>query len=68
MISKADVDGMAVEVEPSHQCSVTYCCHVTDSRNASEAEVWHLIPPCGKNDTHLHSLILVECLWTKEWE
>jgi len=31
----AGVDDMAVEVEPSHQYSVTCCCHMTDgSRGA----------------------------------
>ena len=34
-MSEADVGGMAVEVEPSHQYSATFCCHVTDgSRGA----------------------------------
>ena len=41
MMSEADVGVMAVEVEPSHQYSVTYCYHVTDgSRGASDMEVW----------------------------
>ena len=30
MMSKADVGGIAVEVESSHQYSTTFCCHVTD--------------------------------------
>ena len=31
----ADVGGLTVEVEPSHQYSVTFCCRVTDgSRGA----------------------------------
>jgi len=35
MTSKVNVDGMAVEIESSHQCSVTLCGHVTDgSRRA----------------------------------
>ena len=34
-MSETDVGGMAVGVEPSHQYSVTFCCHVTDgSRGA----------------------------------
>jgi len=34
-MANADVFGMAVEAEPSHQYSVTLCCHVTDgSRGA----------------------------------
>ena len=28
--TQADVSGMAVEIEPSHQCSITFCCCVTD--------------------------------------
>jgi len=33
--SEADVDGMVAEVEPSHHCSIKFCCHVTDgSRGA----------------------------------
>ena len=42
-ISEADVGGMAVWVEPSHQYSVTCCCHVTDgSRGAVwQNSVWH---------------------------
>jgi len=27
---KVIVGGMAVEAEPSHQYSITFCCHVTD--------------------------------------
>ena len=35
MTSKTDVGGMAVEVEPSHQYSITCCCCATDgSRDA----------------------------------
>ena len=62
MTLEADVDGVAVEVEPSWQYSVTFWCHVTDgSRGAvwqegiwhgivGEAKVCHWIPPCRKND------------------
>ena len=40
MMSEADVGGMAVEVEPSYQYSITVCCHVTDgSRGAVLYEV-----------------------------
>jgi len=28
--SEVDVGDMAVEVEPSHQYSVIFCCHATD--------------------------------------
>jgi len=35
MMAEADVGGMAVEAEPSHQYSITLCCRVTDgSRGA----------------------------------
>jgi len=30
-VSEADVGGMAVEAESSHQYSVTFCCCVTDA-------------------------------------
>ena len=30
MMSEADVGGMAVKAEPSHQHSMTFCCCVTD--------------------------------------
>ena len=34
-MSEVDVGDMTVEVEPSHQYSITFCCHVTDgSREA----------------------------------
>ena len=73
--SEADVGGMAVEVEPSHQYSITFCCCVTDGSrgavwqngvwhgSAYEAKVCHWIPPCRKNGTHWHSLMLAEHLW-----
>ena len=35
MTSEANGGGVAVEVEPSQQYSITFCCHVTDgSREA----------------------------------
>ena len=74
--SEADVGGMAVETESSHQYSLTFCCCVTDgskeavwqndiwSESAYEAKVSHWIPPCGKkNGPHWHSLTLAECWW-----
>ena len=41
--SEADVGGTAVQVEPSHQYSFTFCCHVTDgSRGAAwQDSIWH---------------------------
>ena len=62
---------MAVEVEPSHQYSITCCCHVTDGsreavwQNGSwhgstyKAEVWSWIPPHGNiAPTDIHWLLL----------
>ena len=72
-MSEVDVGGMALEVEPSHQRSITFCCHVTDgSRGAAgqdgvwlwsayEEKVWNWILPCRKNGTCWHSLTLIEC-------
>ena len=45
-VSEVDVGDMAIEVEPSHQYSLTYCCCVSDgSRGQSnkmvpDTEVW----------------------------
>ena len=73
-MSEVDVDGMAVEVEPSWRYTVTLFCHAIDGSrgaiwwncvwNASvyEAKVWHGIPPSGKN-CNWHSLMLAEGLW-----
>ena len=71
---------MAVEVEPSCQYSVKFCCRVTyDSRgavwqngvwhgNAYEAKVCNCIPPCGKK---LHPMTFIDACWTftetKQW-
>jgi len=33
--SEADVGGMTVKVEPSHQYSVTYCCSVADGSSGA---------------------------------
>ena len=30
MMSEAYVDNMAIEAEPFHQYSITFCCYVTD--------------------------------------
>ena len=73
--SNADVGGMAVEVEPSCQYSITLCCCVTDgSRGAvwrngvwqkvnmmqrSVTEFLHV----NKKGTCWHSSTLTECLW-----
>ena len=75
MMSEADVGGMAVEVEPSHQYSITFCCYVTDGSrgavwqnaiwhgNAYEEKMCHWIVPCRKNGTHRCSPVLAECWW-----
>ena len=67
MISEVDVGSLAVEVEPSHQYSVMFCCHETDSsswaawhnsawhESTFEAQVCYWIPPCRNNCTHWHS-------------
>ena len=33
--SEVDTGSMAVQVEPSHQYSITFCCCVTDSRRGA---------------------------------
>ena len=79
--SEADVDGMAVEVEPSRQYSVKFCCRATDdSRGAVrqngvwhwstfEAEVCNWIPPCGEKK--LYPMTFIDACWTftetKQW-
>jgi len=75
MTSEADVGAMAVEAEPSHQYPVTFCCHETNGSrgaiwdngiwcgNVDEAKGCSWIPPCGKNGTHWHSLMLSEHFW-----
>lgn len=73
--SEADVGVVAAEGEPYHQYPIAFwCCVIDGSRGAvGKSDVWHgsaygakichWISPCGKNCTHWHSLILVECLW-----
>ena len=74
MTSEADVGGMTVEAEPFCQCSITFCCHVTeDSKgavwqngiwrgSAYETKGCHWIPPWGKNGTQWYSFTLTEYL------
>ena len=74
-MSEMDVGGTAVEVEPSHQCSVTCCCCVTDgSRGAvwhndvwhgsvDEAKMYYWVPPFGQNGTQWCSSMFAEHLW-----
>ena len=61
-----NISSMAVEVEPSCQYSITFCCHVADGRRGA---VWQMLSDiemcmkqrCGieflrvkKNDTYWH--------------
>ena len=64
-----------LEVKPSHQYSITFCCFGTGgSRGAVwqngvrhestwEVKVCHWIPPWRKNGTHWHSMMLAKRLW-----
>ena len=79
-MSEVDVDGMAVEVEPSHQYPITFCCQVTDTSRGAvwhndvwhggvyEAKIFHWIPP--SISTHL-PLAFIDVSWklmeTKQW-
>ena len=75
VISEVGAGGMTAEAEPSHQCSLTFCCPTTYGRRGAiwQNGVWHKsvyeakvcrgIPLWRKNWTHWHSLILAECLW-----
>ena len=80
-MSEADVGGMAEEAESSHQCSITFCCRVTDSSrgtvwqngvwhgSAYEAKVCHWILPwesMAPIDTCQRLLVL--CLWKCLWK
>ena len=63
IMSEADIDGMTVEVGPTHQYTITCCCHVTDGSrravwqngvwdgSAYEAKGCCWIPPCRKSYT-----------------
>jgi len=71
-MSEAD-GGMSAEIKPSHQYSVTFCCHVTDGSRGVvwQNGAWHgsvheakvLNSSMQKNSTHWHSLTLAECFW-----
>ena len=73
--SEANICGMAVEVEPSCQYSVTFYWHVMDDRRGATWQKWHLtweckwskgwnwISTCRKNCTYWDSSTLAECLW-----
>ena len=71
-MSEADVGGMAVNAEPSHQYPVTCCCCVMDGSrgalwhngdwygSAYEAKMCHWTPLCGKK---WHPLGFVDTYW-----
>ena len=71
---------MALEPEPSHKYSLTFCCHMTDGsrravwengvyyRSVYDAKTCHWTLPCEKK---WHSLIITDSCWifleTKQW-
>ena len=70
MMSEADVGSMAVQVEPSHQYSITFCCCVTDgSRGVVQQNgVWNAqraASLCSHTLFSLnnHSAGIYECQW-----
>ena len=74
-MTEGDIGGVAVEVEPSHQHSIPFCCFATAGSkgavwqngvwhgSAYEAKVCYWIPPCGKSGIHWHSSVFGKCLW-----
>ena len=74
-ISEVNFGDMTVEVEPSHQYSITFHCCVTDGTGGAlwqngtwhgsvdEVKVCHWNPSCRKSCTHWHSVTLAEHLW-----
>ena len=78
-VSKVD-GGMAVEDEPSHQYSITFCCCATDGsrgavwqniiwhRSIYGTQEWIWIPPCRKK---WHPLTFINACWmsveSKQW-
>jgi len=72
--SEANVVDMAVEVEPSRQYSIKFCCCMTDDSrgalwqngvwhgSAYETKVCNWIPLCGKNCIQWHSPMLAKLL------
>jgi len=47
MALETDAGDTAVEVEPPHQYSITFCCHMTDG---SRGAVWQNGIFCGNED------------------
>ena len=74
-ISEVNFGDMTVEVEPSHQYSITFHCCVTDGTGGAlwqngtwhgsvdEVKVCHWNPSCRKSCTHWHSVTLAEQSW-----
>jgi len=74
-MSKADVGGMVVGVEPSHQFAITFHCCVADGSreavwqngtwhgSAYEAKVCPWVPPWGNKSVHWHTPMLTEHWW-----
>jgi len=64
-VSESDVGGMAAEVEPSHQYSITCCCHTTDSSRraadnmATNVEVC-MKQSCGTEFLHAEKIALID--------
>jgi len=57
------VDGMEVEVEPSHQYSITFCCCETDS---SRGAIWQMASWHG-NALWSKGMELNSSMWKKKW-
>ena len=74
VMSQMHVNGVAVEGEPPHQCSIPCCCCATDGssesdRMVSDMKVWMKqrngieFLRVEKSCSHWHSSTLTECLW-----
>ena len=55
MATEVDVGGMTVEVQPSHQYCIAFCCHVADGQYDTMA-----------SDMEVH--IKQKCHWISTWE
>ena len=80
MIADANVVDMAVEAEPSHQCPVTCCCHVTDGSGRGSLTKWRLAWKCRWSKgvplnysvwKKWHPLVFTDAYWmlmeTEQW-
>jgi len=61
MTSEADVSGMAVEVEPSHQYSIMFCCCVT-AEGQSDRMV-HIKQGSGIEFLHVEKMAPIDTYW-----